>query len=301
MSTISVVVPDGSMEQVVVTLFENAGLPITVERKRTKEGVVAVDWISRVVFQRPQEIPHYLSCGHFDVAVVGEDWIADWGYVFPVLFTMPIGRGGTGAVMIVLAVSQASGFQDVEDLPQGCEVATEYARLTKRFFLNLGRDDIVVVQSFGNTEHKIRFGAAAIVDVVESGSSLRENGLKSIATIMESSMVIVANSESFADADKRQYIDCLARLINGAFQASKYVLLVANVPEGALEKACRIIGGLKGPSCAPLAGVDGWFALQSIVRRADEQRVIFALLQLGIDDIFVHRDIPLLLSQHNDE
>ena len=296
MNQIDIVVPDGSMQEVISGLFAKAGLPIVVEKRRTKEGKVGVDWIKRVAFQRPQEIPQYLKNGHFDIAIVGEDWIANWGYEFPVLLKLPVGRRGNKSVKIVLAVSQASDFQKADELPQNCEVATEYVQLVRRFFSGLGRDDIKVVSSFGNTEHKIGFGATAIVDVTESGDSLAENQLKIIAEIMESSTVIVANSESLADESKRQYIDCFVRLLNGAFQASRRVLLVANVHENALDEASRILGGLKGPSCSPLVGVKGWFALQSVVARENEQKVIFELLQIGVTDILVNRDIPLIMS-----
>jgi len=296
MSQIDIVVPDGSMQEVIVGLFAKAGLPVAIEKRRTKEGKVGVDWIKRVAFQRPQEIPNYLKNGHFDVAIVGEDWIANWGYEFPVLLKLPIGRSGNKPVKIVLAVNQASDFRRVEELPQNCEVATEYVQLVQRFFIDLGRNDIKVVPSFGNTEHKIGFGATAIVDVTESGDSLKENQLKIICEIMESNTVVVANPESFADESKQPYIDCFIRLINGAFQASKRVMLVANVPENVLDEASRIIGGLKGPSCSPLVGVKGWFALQSVVAREDEQKVIFELLQIGVTDILVNRDIPLIMS-----
>ena len=296
MSQIDIVVPDGSMQEVIVGLFAKAGLPVVIEKRRTKEGKVGVDWIKRVAFQRPQEIPNYLKNGHFDVAIVGEDWIANWGYEFPVLLKLPIGRSGNKPVKIVLAVNQASDFRRVEELPQNCEVATEYVQLVQRFFIDLGRNDIKVVPSFGNTEHKIGFGATAIVDVTESGDSLEENQLEIICEIMESNTVVVANPESFADESKRPYIDCFIRLINGAFQASKRVMLVANVPENVLDEASRIIGGLKGPSCSPLVGVKGWFALQSVVAREDEQKGIFELLQIGVTDILVNRDIPLIMS-----
>ena len=295
MNRINIVVPDGSMQEVIIGLFIKAGLPVMIEKERTKEGRVKVDWIKRVVFQRPQEIPDYLKSGHFDVAIVGEDWIANWGYKFPVLLKLPIGRGGNKPVKIILAVSKDSNFRRIEELPKDCEVATEYVQLIQRFFSDKGRSDIRVVPSYGNTEHKVRFGATAIVDVIESGDSLRENQLKVICEIMESNTVIVANSESLADESKRLYIDCFVRLINGAYQASMYVMLTANVPERMLNDASQIIGGLKGPTYSPLA-TKGWLALQSVVPREDEQKVIFKLLQIGVTDIVVNRDIPLIMS-----
>lgn len=296
MNQIDIVVPDGSMQEAVISLFGKAGLSITIEKRRTKEGKVAADWIKRVAFQRPQEIPIYLNAGHFDIAIVGEDWIANWGFKFPVLLKLPIGRSGNKPVKIVLAVSQDSNFQQIEDLPHNCEIATEYLQLVRMFFTSRGRSDIRVVESFGNTEHKPRFGAAGIVDVSESGDSLEENRLKKICEIMESNTVIVANPESFADETKRPYIDCFVRLINGAYQAFRYVMLIVNVPDAVINDASRIIKGLKGPSRSPVIGVKGWSALQSIVPKEDEQKVILELLQIGVTDIVVIRDIPLIMS-----
>ncbi|MFH1233223.1 MAG: ATP phosphoribosyltransferase [Patescibacteria group bacterium] len=294
---IRIVIPDGSMQDVITNLLAKAGLPVMIEKKRTKEGrVVAVGWIKSIVFQRPQEIPVYLNSNCFDVAFVGEDWIANWGYKFPVLLKLPIGRSGNKPVKIILAVSQDSGINQVEELPNDCEVATEYVQLVQSFFADRGRNDIRIVPSFGNTEHKIRFGATAIIDVTESGESLRENGLKVIYEIMESSTVIVANPESLADESKRPFINCFVQLINGAHQASRYVMLIANVPNKVIEKASHIIGGLKGPSCSPIKGGKGWFALQSAIKKEDEINIIFDLLQIGVTDIIVKRDIPLIMT-----
>jgi len=295
MKKLKIVMPDGSMQEIVMGLSAKAGLPWTIDKKRTKEYKLGVNWIERGHLVRPQEIPHYLHRGYFDLAIVGEDWIANWGYEFPILLKLPIGRGNNKPVKIVLAVSRDSGIKRAEDLPKDAEVATEYVQLVNRFFAKLGRNDILVVPSFGNTEHKIRFGATAMVDVTESGESLRENELEVICEIMESCTVIVANPESLVDPDKRPLIDCFVRLINGAYQASKFVMIIANVPEKSLERASRIIRGLKGPTHSPLT-VDGWFALQSIVPKEKEHAVIFELLQIGVTDIIVSRDIPLIMS-----
>jgi ATP phosphoribosyltransferase len=297
MKQIGIVIPDGSMQGVITNLIEKAtGLPVVVEKNRTKEGKIEVKWIKCIVFQRPQEIPDHLKNGHFDVAIVGEDWIANWGYEFPVLLKLPIGRAGNKPVKIVLAVDQASDFQSVEELTIGCEVATEYVKLAERFFSSKGRCDIRVVQSFGNTEHKIRFGATAIIDITEKGDSLKENQLRVLCEIMESNTAVVANINSYADEEKRFYMDCFVRLIKGAYQASQSVLVVANVPELLLEAASKIFGGLKGPSYQPIYGRKGWFAMQSIVPRNDERDIIFELLKIGVVDVFVNRDLPLIMS-----
>lgn len=294
MKSIKIVIPDGSMQETIISLLSRAGLLVTIPRKRVKEGEIDVEWIKQIAFQRPQEIPHYLKNGHFDVAIVGEDWIANWGYDFPVLLKLPIARAGNKPVKIILAVKEKSDIYKTTDLPKKCEVATEYVQLAKNFFAKIGRPDIVVVPSYGNTEHKIKFGATAIIDVTESGESLIQNRLRIIEEIMESNTVIVANPDSFTDKDKKIYIDCFVRLINGAFQSSKYVMLIANVPKQITNEASNIIGGLKGPSRSIIG--NEWIALQSIILKNNEHDIIFRLLQIGVTDIIVIRDIPLIMS-----
>ncbi|MDO8571401.1 MAG: ATP phosphoribosyltransferase [bacterium] len=295
MNELRIVLPDGSMQEVVTNLLAKAGLPVIIGNKRTKEGKIAVDWISKVVFQRPQEIPLYLGGGHFDLAIVGKDWLDNWGYKFPVLLKLPIGRSGNTAVRIVLAVDETSRWKKVEDLPPGVEIATEYVGLVQKFFAKRNQN-VRIVPSYGNTEYKIRFGADAIVDVTESGESLRENRLRIIHTIMESHTLVVANSDSWSNKATRFHIDSFTRFVKGAAQASQYVMLTANAPAKSIGRAIKIIGGLKGPTCSSLRGVKGWSALQSMVPRKDEQKIIVGLLKIGITDIVVTRDIPLVMS-----
>lgn len=292
---ISIVLPDGSMQGVVSKLMEGAGLFIQIEKPRTKKGgVPGVDWIDCVSFQRPKDIPRLLRRGTFDIAIVGEDWIKESGYDFPVLFRMPIGRGGNKPVKIVLAVAEESDIYKVGDL-RGLTVATEYVNLTGIFLTENGISDAEIIHSPGNTEHKIELGFAdAIVDVTESGNSLRENNLRVIAEIMTSSTVIAANPDALADENKKPFLECFAGLIEGAFMAERYVLITANVPKDTLEKAGIIMGGLKSATCSRTLD-DNWFALQAIILKERETKIIFELLKIGVKDIFIIRDIPLVM------
>jgi ATP phosphoribosyltransferase len=296
MKQLDIIVPDGSMQCVITDLLTRAGLTPIIEKKRTKQGRVDVPWIKRVIFQRPQEIPQYLDKGYFDIAIVGQDWIANWGLKFPTLLDLSVGRTGQRKpVKIVLAVKKESNIKSLNDLPKNCEIATEYIQLAQRYFIENSRPDIKVIPSYGNTEHKIEFGACGIIDVTESGTSLRENGLEVISEIMESNIVAVANPTALLDPDKKPFIDHFIRLINGAFQASNFVMLTANVPKKSLAEAVKIIGGLKGPTVSRLA-IKDWFALQSVVSKEKEQELIFNLLQIGVTDILVNRAISLVMS-----
>jgi ATP phosphoribosyltransferase len=287
MNPISIVVPDGSMQEKITGYLKRSGLGISFKSERVKEAQVGVDWISKLMFQRPQEIPLYLDAGYFDAAVVGEDWIENWNLEFPVLYKMPIGRGGGKPIKVVLAVKNTSGINSIAGLPKGCGVATEYIRLAERFFLDADRPDIRILPSAGNTESKFEFGATAIIDVTETGKSLIANGCKIIFQIMESSTVIVANPKSLEDPEKTVYINRFVRLVQGAYQASQFILLIANVSEKLKIQTVRIMGGLKGPTCSPLLGRQGWYALQSIVSREREVEIKSSLLDIGVDDIVV--------------
>jgi ATP phosphoribosyltransferase len=293
-----IVVPDGSMEEPIKNLFTQAGIPITILSQRTKQGSTQVDWIEKLMFQRPQEIPLYLEAGHFDLAIVGQDWLANWDVNYEPLLKLPLARQSDNPVKIVLAVSALSGYSSIKDLPPGCTVATEYVELVERLFIQdkYERDDLIILPSYGNTEHKIQFGATAIVEVTETGTSLEENGLKIIETLMESFTVVVANPNSYYQAEgKRPYIDLLVKLLRGAMQARKFIRIEANVPETRIEEASKIMGGLKGPTISRLS-VPGWLSMVSYVPRATEQNVIFELLQLDVTDIAVLRDVPLIMS-----
>lgn len=296
MTEISVVVPDGSMQETINRLMTGAGFFVKIEKMRTGRGVVPnVDWICDVSIQRPQEIPTFLERGIFDIGFAGQDWMAERESNLLVLLEMPIGRGGNSPVKIVLAVKERSGFHCPEDL-QGRIVATEYVELTKRFFLKKGVG-VEVFRSYGKTENKINLRVAdAIVDVTESGDSLRENGLIVIGELMTSSTVIAVSPNAFADGNKRPFLECFARLIEGAFVAERYVLITANVPEKKLKEAGAIMGGLKSPSCLKTLN-DDWFALQAVVLRENEADIIFRLLEIKVDDIFVTRDIPLVMMR----
>jgi ATP phosphoribosyltransferase len=298
MIPINVVAPDGSMFVSISNLLERAGLKVEVGGDRNKVGTVTtVDWIDKFAFQRPYDIPRRLQRGLFDVAIVGEDWLKNWGLQFPELLKLPMGRGGNKPVRIVLAAKELAGFQKPGDLPQGCVVATEYVQLATNYFTKLGRQDIVVEWSPGNTEDKIEWGdAQAIVEVTESGRSLKAHGLAIIDEIMKSNTVVVANAEAYQDPEKLPSIDCFRRLIEGAFMATFNVMMTANVPEEVIDEAARIIGGLKGPSRSPIQGVPGCYALQSVVPRAREVFVIFELLQIGVTGIVVNRDSSLIMS-----
>lgn len=297
--TISIALPDGSMRKKIDGYFAGAGLPITIVDERLSLGSVGVPWIGDVNHQKPQEIATSVYNGHFDVGIVGQDWIANWGLegMFKTLATLPIGRSRNEPVTIALAVSEKSGITKLGDLPRGCEIATEYVELTKTFFERRGRTDIQITRSYGKTEGKVRFGAMGVVDVSESGRSFEAHRLRKIHDIMQSSVAIISNVEAYRDPEKTDYIECLSELILGAYRASLYVSLTANVPKDKLDEAANIMEGLKGPNKSDCIGNGrGWYTLESTILGKEEHNVILALLRIGVRDVKVERNIPLLMT-----
>jgi ATP phosphoribosyltransferase len=295
MTSLGIVVPDGSMNAKVRNLFERAGIPITIE-DRTDEGNLDAPWIRKVDLQRPEDIPRHLKNRHYDIGIVGEDWLADCGCNFPILLSMAMGRSKNQAVRIVLAVPEISPIADPYDLPRKCKVHTEYVRLARHFFNGIDRSDVVIVRSPGKTETKPRYYGGAVIDITETGKSIKANGLKIIHTLMESNTVVVARPQSLASKTKKPMIDWFVRLIAGAYQASQHMLIEVNLPKKLLDSAAQIMGGLKGPTRSPLHFPRGWFALKSVILRSEWDKISYDLIQIGVTDILPTWDIPCIMS-----
>lgn len=296
MRRLKLVGPDGSMFEWLKELFRAMGMTIVMKSARTKEGSIQSSLIESVMIQRPQEIPLLLQAGYFDIGITGEDWLTNWGLKLKILLTIPVGRNGNGAVKIVLAVRKDSGINSARDLPRSCTIATEYVQLAKRYLKKIGRTDVRIMPSFGNTEQKLQFGATAIIDVTESGESMRANNIAIIETIMTSAMAIVVKPKIMNDPEMRSQIECFVRLAEGVQRAQNYVRIEANVPEELIDEASQIIGGMKGATISPLS-VANWFALVGYVEKVREHQVIFALTQIGVLDVAVIRETALLMEK----
>lgn len=290
----SAVEPDGSMQDPILKINLDGGYRIYFPNKRSKQGFCDDPAVSEFYLQRPQEIARLVFEGKFDLGITGADWLAESDYKPIVLGALPISRKTERRARIALVVSKASGYQSVADLPFGCMVATEYVQITKRYLYENGRNDIEVMYSFGNTEEKIAlFGAAAIVEIVETGSSLVANNLAEIDLIMETEMVIITNEKAYANTFKRAKMECYVRSLIGALRAKEYVRLETNVPESLVDRATEIIGGMKGATKSPLTR-EGWYALISVVSVKEQNRIISELLQIGVTDI-CRSEMPLIM------
>ena len=199
---LKLVLPKGSLEAQTLRLFEEADLRVRRGSDRDYHGTIDDDRIERVSILRPQEIPLYVQDGLFDLGITGQDWIAETGADLEVLTTLTYAKTGTGhGTKVVLAVPNEHPANSAKEIPPGTRISTEFVELTKKAFADLGID-VKVSWSFGATEAKVPEIVDAIVDVTETGSTLRAHGMKIIETLLTSDPVLVANREAAADPDE---------------------------------------------------------------------------------------------------
>jgi ATP phosphoribosyltransferase len=277
------VIPKGSLEQQTLRLFEDADLRVRRGSDRDYHGTIDDERIERVSLLRPQEIPSYVQDGLFDLGITGQDWIAETGADVEVLTTLSYAKSGTGhGTKVVLAVPSDHPAGSAKQMPPGSRISTEFERLTRSYFEDLGID-VHVVWSFGATEAKVPEIVDAIVDITETGSTLRAHGMKIIETLMTSEPVLVANREAAADPSKRRAMDDVTTLLLGALAAEGRVLIKLNVAEADLAKVLEVVPSMKSPTVSPLQ--EGGFAIETVVDKSQVNRLIPELKARGASDI----------------
>src|SRR5690242_3872005 len=199
---LSLVLPKGSLERATLDLFDAADL--TVRRSSDRDYHASIDdpRVDRVRFLRPQEIPSYLERGLFDLGITGRDWIAETDADVVSLGELQYSKATSQPVRVVLAVPDSAPWQSAADMPEGVRISTEFPSLTRRFLDTRGVK-AMVIPSHGATEAKVPDIVDAIVDLTETGSSLRKNGLRILETLLTSYTELIASGPAFADADKR--------------------------------------------------------------------------------------------------
>jgi ATP phosphoribosyltransferase len=285
---LSLVLPKGSLERATLELFDAADL--TVRRSSDRDYHASVDdpRIDRVRFLRPQEIPAYLERGLFDLGITGRDWIAETGAEVVSLGELRYSKATSAPVRVVLAVPENSPWRSVADLPQGVRISTELPCLTGRYLEEHGVK-AVVIPSYGATEAKVPDIVDAIVDLTETGSSLRRNGLRILDTLLTSYTELVANVAAYADPAKRAAMEDVALLLRGAIEARGNVLLKLNVPAVRLAAVTRILPAMSSPTVTALARSD-FNAVETVVPKRDVNTLIPALKAAGARDIL---EIPI--------
>jgi ATP phosphoribosyltransferase len=285
---LSLVLPKGSLERATLELFDAADL--TVRRSSDRDYHASIDdpRIDRVRFLRPQEIPSYLERGLFDLGITGRDWITETGAEVASLGELKYSKATAQPVRVVLAVPENAPWQSVTGLPEGIRISTELPALTKRYLDSHGVK-AVVVPSHGATEAKVPDIVDAIVDLTETGSSLRRNGLRILDTLLVSYTELVANSAAYADEGKRAAMEDIALLLRGAIEARGNVLLKLNVPGDRLQAVTEMLPALSSPTITALAR-GGMNAVETVVPKRGVNTLIPALKAAGARDIL---EIPI--------
>ena len=280
---LAVVLPKGSLEKQVLDLFTAADLAVIRGGDRDYHAKVDDPRIDKVRFLRPQEIPTYVEQGIFDLGISGRDWITETGADVVSLGEIGGGRAGEAVVSVVLAVPKESPWSSAADLPDGVRISTEMPETTRRYLVEHGVK-AKVFTSHGATEAKIPDIVDAIVDLTETGSSLRKAGLKVIATLLTSRTELIAHRASWEDPVKRAAMEDIVVLIQGALRAKGHVLLKLNVPAGQLDAVLAELPSMSSPTVMALVSGD-MQALETVVPKKGVNTLIPALKAAGARDI----------------
>jgi ATP phosphoribosyltransferase len=261
--------PKGSLQDATLELFRRAGFDITLS-SRSYFPVIDDEEIECMLI-RAQEMARYVEDGILDAGLTGKDWILENQANVVEVADLIYAKQTFGKVRWVLAVPEKSPFQSVKDL-QGKIIATELVKVTERYLAQNGVKAKVEF-SWGATEVKPPVLADAIVEVTETGSSLRANGLRIVDTVLESNTKFFANQAAWADSWKRGKMDTIVMLLKGAIEASGKVGLMLNVHKNDLESVLAVLPALKRPTISHLSDPD-WLAVNTIVEEKTVREII---------------------------
>jgi ATP phosphoribosyltransferase len=269
-------IPKGSLQETTQKLFVRAGYDLRISGRSYYPAIDDAD--IQCILIRPQEMARYVAQGILDCAITGLDWILETGADVAELADLRAPWPNYGVVRWVMASKEDSPFRSVQDL-DGKQVATEAVGMTRRFLTEHGVTANVEF-SWGATEVKPPILADAIVDVSETGSSLRANDLKVMHVVLESTPRFIANHRSLEDDWKRSKIDCLLMLLKGAIAAATRVLLAMNVPRENVSEVLEILPALATPTVSTLASPD-WMDVSTVVEEKQVRELIPRLHAAG--------------------
>ena len=274
-------IPKGSLEDATVGLFKQAGWNISISSSSYFPGVDDPEMNCKLI--RPQEMGKYVERGTIDVGIAGRDWIRENDSDVVEVCEMIYSKVSRRPVRWVLVVGPESTVQKPEDLA-GCTISTELVEFTRRYFAE--RNIPVTVEfSWGATEAKVVDGLCdAIVEVTETGSTIRANNLRIVCDLMESVPVMVANKTAWNDPWKREKIETIATLLKSALAAEGVVGLKMNAPGDKVDAITKILPSQKAPTVSHLYKSD-WVSIESILPENEVRRIVPTLLKLGAEGI----------------
>jgi len=273
-------IPKGSLENATVDLFRRAGFQITVSSRSYFPAIDDPEIECMLI--RAQEMARYVEDGVLDAGLTGRDWVQENDAQVHTVADLIYAKQSFGKVRWVLAVPESSPVQSVKDL-QGKIIATELVAATERYLQSHGVTAKVEF-SWGATEVKPPELADAIVEVTETGSSLRANKLRIVETVMESNTQLIANLDAWKDSWKRRKLEDMRMLLEGAINALGKVGLMLNVEKKNLQGVLDVLPALKKPTISPLSDGD-WLALNTILDEATVRSIIPRLKEAGAQGI----------------
>jgi ATP phosphoribosyltransferase len=273
-------IPKGSLQESTVDLFARAGWRISVSSRSYYPTIDDPDIECMLV--RAQEMARYVEHGGLDCGLTGRDWIVESGADVQEVAELVYSKTGLGRVRWVLAVAENSAINSVKDL-EGKVIATEAVRMTEKYLERNGVKARVEF-SWGATEVKVPKLADAIVEITETGSSLRANRLRIVETLLESETWFIANRAAWSDPVKREKIDSIAMLLDGAIKAYSRVGLLLNVRREDLDKALGTLPSLRNPTVSQLSD-SNWVAINTIVEEKAVRHLIPKLKAAGAEGI----------------
>ena len=280
MTKLKLGIPKGSLENATVDLFRRAGFQITTSSRSYFPAIDDPEIECMLI--RAQEMARYVEDGVLDAGLTGRDWVEENDAKVETVADLIYAKQSFGKVRWVLAVPDGSPFQTVKDL-QGKVIATELVSATKRYLAANGVTAKVEF-SWGATEVKPPELADAIVEVTETGSSLRANKLRIIETVLESNTQLIANVDSWKDPEKRRKLEDIRMLLEGAINALGKVGLMLNVEKTNLSKVIAVLPALKKPTISTLSD-DDWLAVNTILDETTVRTIIPRLKEAGAQGI----------------
>ncbi|MCD6231619.1 ATP phosphoribosyltransferase [Candidatus Aerophobetes bacterium] len=272
--------PKGSLEEMTLELFKRAGFRI--ERRERSYNLFIDDEELEVLLIRTQEIPLYVEKGVLDAGLAGNDWILERGVQVERIKELAYAKRGLGSVRWVLAVPVNSLINRAEDL-EGKRIATELVEVTKAYLKEKGvRAEVEF--SWGATEIKPPSLVDAIVELTETGRSLEANNLRIVDTVLKSTTWLIANKSSWEDSWKREKIEALTILLEGAVNGMGKVGLKLNVSRENLKRVMSILPALKKPTISSLSE-EGWYALEIVLDERKARELIPQIKKAGGEGI----------------
>jgi ATP phosphoribosyltransferase len=279
-SILSFGLPKGSLEEATLKLFSRAGFKITKGSRSYTPIWDDPELDGR--FVRAQEMSRYVEDGFFDCGLTGRDWVRENSSDVEIVADLVYSRASNRISKWVLAVPENSDIKTVKDL-EGKSIATELVEVTKDFIAKHGVTAEVEF-SWGATEVKVPDLVDAIVDLTETGSSLRANKLRIVDVLMETNTVLIANKTSWADPQKKAKIENIALMLNAALQADTKVGLKLNLERSKLDELIQDLPALRNPTIASLAD-ENWIAVETVIEKKVSRELIPALKRLGAEGI----------------